>query len=180
MKCCHSEENHHRPYRSHLGCWSVGCGRFSGVDPDSGLCCCPFTSSFISQVPSHVLHGQAALVPLSLPTWEDSWVAHQHTDVSLFRPSMTPIVGPSVTRAFIWDASVWSKEKKKKMKAMLTSFSGVDTVISQHKCILISFMHLSRGRKHWVWDVYLKLNWIWTEKLDIKKIKRTSWILLFR
>ena len=106
-----------------LVCWLW---KVSGDDPDSGLCCCHFTSSFISQVPSHVLHGQAALVPLSLPTWEDSRVAHQHKDVSLFRPSMTPIVGPSVTRAFIWDASVWLKEKKKKWKQCLLPFVSGD------------------------------------------------------
>lgn len=67
-----------------------------------------------SSVTSHVLHGQAVLVPLSRPTWEDGLVVYHHTDVSLFSPSMPPIVWYLVTWSFIWD--VWWKQNKKREK----------------------------------------------------------------
>ena len=87
------------------------------------LCCCRFPASYIPSVTSHASHGQAALVPLSLPTWEDSWVAHHHTDVSLFRPSMPPIVGSSVTRAFIWGCYCVCLNQKKNKKKKGGSFA---------------------------------------------------------
>lgn len=71
------------------------------------------------------------------PTWEDSWVAHHHTDVSLFRPSMPPIVGSSVTWAFIWDVtvSIWLKKigvLASELKTMFISFWDCKMVISPH------------------------------------------------
>lgn len=137
-----------------------------GVTQNS-LCCvvvslCPL----ISSVTSHVSNRQAALVPLSLPTWDDSWVAHHHTDVSLFRPSMPSIVSSAVTWTFIWDVTV--------------SVGQVGLHVSQLKTISISFY----GWKRWFHHVPLAYEWRVTMELSetilqIKEMLVSFWQQFF-
>lgn len=94
LKSCRGEENHQQPWKSHLGCWS--CDALELLDGPPEHVCVFVVVRFqplISSATSHVLHGQATLVPLSLPTWEDSWVAHHRTDGSVI---------PAVNAAHCW------------------------------------------------------------------------------